>query len=308
MRRELDSFYIGRSTETKHRDVSIPLNDSLGKKDLFPPQNRLTFTGESIYSINTKWKDKAKDELIDKLIENVPACLNRFIQKNIGNDIVVDILDILRKKGAVKPKIILSNKKYNENAIEKMIDDGLYKNAKYINNQEKWTDIKFGDSYSIEYSGCEIIATYNAQIALGEKLSGADFIKMISEFEEDGAVLQGAWGVAPTAIMGYLDKKYKKDETIDISMYVPEKKNNEKKIDKIGEKNDVFIATVYNNADKITDQIHTVCIEKENDTYLVYNAEKNEDKDYESLSDAIDGISSKNPQLICLIAIEKSES
>lgn len=78
---------------------------------------------------------------------------------------------------------------------------------------------------------------------------------------------------------------------------------------------DVFIATVYNNKDKITDQIHTVCIAKEADgSYSVYNAGKTDNngnyvakEDYKSLSDAIDVISDKNPQLICLIAIDDKE-
>lgn len=81
-----------------------------------------------------------------------------------------------------------------------------------------------------------------------------------------------------------------------------------------GDQNDIFIASVYNDADKIGAQIHTVCISKEDDgSYTVYNAYK-QDKDhnyvekggYKSLSDAIGDIST-NPQLISLIYIDQLE-
>ena len=55
----------------------------------------------------------------------------------------------------------------------------------------------------MKYSGCEIIAVYNAMLDLGRKSSLEDMAELITAFEERGAALKGEWGVAPHAITNY---------------------------------------------------------------------------------------------------------
>lgn len=181
-----------------------------------------------------------------------------------------------------------------------------------INNQNEWQTVRFG-GFDMSCSGCEIIATYNALVALGEDLDYKDMANLIFTFECDGAMLQGGWGVAPSAIDDYLSDYYRKDDDVRVKTYVaPKKGYTDKGLDHIGKNNDVFVVTAYNNKEKVTDQIHTVCIAKQKDgSYSIYNANKKNDdgqyiakKGYTSLSDAIKNITNTDPQLICLVAID----
>lgn len=273
-------------------------------------RNRPVFTGESVYSINSKRTKKNKIPSWKDVFEE----LEDFPQNCIWNITLLGIFNNLRKENNISSKVITRHREHNLRELKK---SDIYKDGEIINNQKEWENIKFGMAFDMAFSGCEIIATYNARIKLGENLTSKDLVKMISAFETDGAMMDGGFGVAPTAIQDYLIKQYKNNDSIGILMYIPSKNDvPDKEIDKIGKKNDVFIATVYNNKDKISDQIHTVCISKEDDgSYSVYNAfyqnENNEyvaKEGYESLSDAIDGISKKNPKLICLIAIDDKKN
>ncbi len=161
-------------------------------------------------------------------------------------------------------------------------------------------------------AGCEIFATYNAMLMLGEKMNAKKLVNLITEFEKDGAVRDGKWGTSPDAVYNYMKKAYKGDMTVNVSRYVPDNKSSDKRVDDIGKENDVFIATVYNDKEDITAQIHTVCISKENNgTYNIYNAGSKKSgyptkKGYETLSDAIKDIN-KDPKLIALIYIDQLE-
>lgn len=275
-------------------------------------RNRPVFTGESIYSINSK-RTKNQNKAQPKNMSEYIQC---FAQKKISSAVLLAFWDTLSKTSRISWSDRQNNNKYNKDAIDKMITKGKYKEGKVINNQAEWSNVKFGSSKNsnMAYAGCEIFATYNAMVKLGEKITGDGLADMITLFEKNGATLKGEWGTSPIAVYDYLKNKYKNDVNVKVSMYVPDKISvSNKKIDKIGDENDVFLATVYNNADKITDMIHTVCISKEDDgSYTVYNAYK-KDKDgnyvakegYKSLSDAIDNISS-NPQLISLIYIDEA--
>lgn len=141
------------------------------------------------------------------------------------------------------------------------INPKLNNTGDYIENQAQWGGISygmgreeesFGDPSNMSYSGCEIIATYNALIALGEK---PDMALLIKGYEKHGMTLNGHAGTAPTAIMDYFAMQgFDTRMLIDFS--------NDSAIEALAQY-DTIIATVYNDENDITNMIHTVSITKE---------------------------------------------
>ncbi|MDE6388724.1 MAG: hypothetical protein K2L82_13075 [Lachnospiraceae bacterium] len=101
----------------------------------------------------------------------------------------------------------------------------------------------------MSYSGCEIIATYNALKALGEPVSEQTAVDLIAMYENNGAVLGGKFGSSPYAIEDYF-----KEQGYDV---VTTTSQDSAIINKIGESCDTVIVNAYNNKDDITAMIHT---------------------------------------------------
>lgn len=177
--------------------------------------------------------------------------------------------------------------------------------AGYIENQNEWMDIRFGmgTHHNMSYSGCEVIASYNAWKALKGSGAPEDMAKFIYDYEAYGAALLGEFGTSPYAIKKYFQKKgfsvaaaYGDDQTA---------------VETIGSTYKVMIATVYNDGNDITKQVHTVCITAEaGKGYVLHNAylvNKSgtyvESVPYGTLADAIGHISRYEPKLIYLIGI-----
>lgn len=231
-----------------------------------------------------------------------------FIPKHVGNRTVRMVYHMLTFiKVSRKTRV----KNYNSNIVKlnhKTWDFLAVPNA-YIENQNEWSEIMFGagQHHNMKYSGCEIIATFNALKSLTGNGSPESMATLISEYEACGAALQGEFGVSPLAIEAYLKKRGYVVSTAD--------KEDSTEPDKVDEQSHVFIATVYNDANDITKQIHTVCITKNEDSrYVLHNAycrDKNgtyvPSIPYTTLSDAIGHISQYEVQLIYLIGIAKSD-
>lgn len=176
-----------------------------------------------------------------------------------------------------------------------------------IENQSEWGNIRFGVGrrLSMRYAGCEIIATYNARKALGERMSKGDMAKLIAAFEARGAALWGVFGVAPTAIAAYFRKNGFAVETADGA--------DERAVTEIARKYRVMIATAYNDRNDIMAQIHTVCMTKRAEgEFVLHNAyhrnEKgrfSESRPYVTLGEAVSHLSAREPKLIYLIGIQK---
>ena len=56
------------------------------------------------------------------------------------------------------------------------------------------------------------------------------------------------------------------------------KKGDDKSLDMADSRCQVFIVTVYNNAKDITAQIHTICITKKENGYIIHNAYRRNQK------------------------------
>lgn len=230
-----------------------------------------------------------------------------FIPKHVGNRTVRMVYHVLTFISVSRKT---REKNYNSNIAQLNNEtwDFLTVPNVCIENQNEWSEIMFGAGthHNMKYSGCEVIATFNALKIMTGFGSPESMARLISEYETCGAALQGEFGVSPLAIEKYLKKRDYVVSTTD--------KEDGTELDKVDKQSQVFIATVYNDATDITKQIHTVCITKnENGRYVLHNAYCRDISGayvssipYVTLSEAIDHISQYEVKLIYLIGISKS--
>lgn len=181
-----------------------------------------------------------------------------LIPNRIDNATVVNVLDLMRKQQKAIKKDFTAHLAKNEEAFKKHVSV-ITKNKGFVEDQNSYTDMAYGDA-TMQYSGCEIFATYNAIYSITGK-AAMSLAKMISEYEKDGMVLSGKFGTAPKAIKDFLDKHgYKTEMT-----------TNEADFDNFGKKFQSLILTMYNDKDDISKEVHTVNISKEGGKYLAHN-------------------------------------
>ena len=226
-----------------------------------------------------------------------------FIPMHVGNSVVLKVYHLLALI-PVPQKIRKKNHDHNTICLKDAKWDCLTVPSTYIENQNEWGEILYGwgPHHNMRYSGCEIIATFNVLKALG-KADSPDFMaELIGEYEKYGAALWGEFGVSPLAICAYLQSHGFAVVTV--------KKDDDKSLDMADSRCRVFIATVYNDAKDIAAQIHTVCITKEDNGYILHNAYRRDQKGtyaasipYATLKEAIAHISGQEVKMIYLIGI-----
>lgn len=178
--------------------------------------------------------------------------------------------------------------------------------GRYIENQAEWAEIRYGSS-TMAFSGCEIMAVYNALLALGKEMTPQDMVELISAFERMGAVLRGKWGSSYYAVYNYfVENGFETTFTCSRNM---------KRINEIGERYDTIVLTAYNNQYDIRSMIHTISVTKdENGHYTMHNAYKRnragkyaaygEDMQIESMQEVINLMSPNGlASPICVIGI-----
>lgn len=155
----------------------------------------------------------------------------------------------------------------NAAANSKILEDADFFTAgSYIENQSNWKSVRFGFS-TMAYSGCEIMAVYNALLALGKKMTVEDTVELISAFEKKGAVLQGKWGTSPYAIFRYFLRH-------DYEAVITCSKDAER-VNATAECCETLILTAYNNRYDIRNMIHTVSVTRdEKGNFILHNAYK----------------------------------
>ena len=199
-----------------------------------------------------------------KYADNLVAYGKAYIPQNLDNKTLLDAYDLLGKMGNISEQTIQENAAANKWELA----NGHYlpEEGEHIESQADWKNVRFGSSTNsnMAYSGCGIIASYNALTALGEPQSADRMVNLISSYEKEGAAAKGEFGVAPRAIASYFTKEGYDVELSDTT--------DAEVINQIGQRNDVIVATVYNNQIDITDMLHTVCITKtEKGTYIAHN-------------------------------------
>lgn len=242
--------------------------------------------------------------------------LRSFIPQKMPDRLVLIFLRFLSVFSFIGLKTIRQH--YEENKRILSTADFFMRQNTFIEDQALWGKVKFGTGKhgNMAYSGCEVIAVFNALIAIkrqnhvqiNEGIRADMMCGLIEAFERRGVVRRGEFGVAPTSIRDYL-----KRNGLNVRVYDKKEIADDK-----GNKNEnmpsVFIATFYNHALDITEQIHTVCITKEKEGFFIHNSynrgaagtydkKPSSDKGYEDLSEVINNLSDKEPKLIYLLGI-----
>ncbi len=194
----------------------------------------------------------------------------------------------------IKGTYIGENFKYNYSYVI-IHKASLFSSTGYIENQSDdiWTNVKFGNSKisNMNYSGCEIIAAYNALVSLEADVHASDMASMITYFEKQGPLLNGEFGSSPV-----VDYQFFKDKGYKINMMVANTDNeiDRYSIDSFGDKYDTYVVTAYNDKSSVKNEIHTVNIsvssdEKGKRTFYIHNARipYGVSDGYSSLNDAI---------------------
>lgn len=230
-----------------------------------------------------------------------------FIPKHVGNSVVLKIYQLLALI-PVSQKIRKKNHNHNTIWLKDAKWDFLTVPSAYIENQNEWEEVLYGwgSHHNMKYSGCEIIATFNALKALGKADSPDYMAELIEEYEKHGAALWGEFGVSPSAICAYMKRQGLAVVTV--------KKDDDQSLNAADSRCGIFIATVYNDAKDITAQIHTVCITKEDNGYILHNAYCMDQNGayvasipYATLKEAIARISGQEVRMIYLIGIDSNK-
>lgn len=249
-------------------------------------------------------------------MKNIHSITDNFLTKgsyaitHIPNCCMVKILSFLTL-------VKISGKRRNENhaanrevleaaAAEK---EGFFSPNHFIENQSEWGNVRFGLS-TMAYSGCEIMAVYNALLDLGNEMTAQDMAEMISEFERKGATRRGKWGCAPRYIYKYLVRRgYRVTMT---TCADPDT------INAVGENSKSVIITSYNDRNDIRRMIHTISITKDDlGNYILHNDYKRTNGRYtaysatppiKSLWDVIGAMSQGQAAPICVIGISLSSA
>ena len=254
-------------------------------------------------------------------VEEAKEFLEGYIPQNWTNDQMIAFLDALSHGRAVPAYVSYFHMLHNKQELA-----DVYVQGQYIENQNDWDNIYYGinppgDAGTMAYSGCELIAVVNAMHSMGYDMSEEEVAELIDTFETDGAVLDGMWGSSPVAIANYMENH---GYSVTVSST-----NDYSEIEKIAENSDTVIVTVYNDANDITAQIHTVNIEKVEHSdgsygYVVHNValyneqnnvpgyQEGEDefvssKEYSSVEDAIKYMGGSNPDSAIIQTIGISE-
>ena len=230
-----------------------------------------------------------------------------FIPKYVSNRIFLRIYHFIALV-PVPQKIRDQNYQSNIVQLSNAHWDVWSVHSAYIENQYEWDNIMFGAGkhHNMRYSGCEVLATFNALKTLTGTGSPESMAELIREYEARGAALMGEFGTSPRAIEAYFKKQGFQVTVTD--------KGDRASLEKVDRQSQVLIAVAYNNANDITQQVHTICITKEAETgYILHNTYR-KDKNgkyiasapYATLSDAIKNMSRYEPKLIYLIGIAGS--
>lgn len=105
--------------------------------------------------------------------------MNKFIVQNASNRQVLGVLKALMFP--ISKKRIQQNQTNNLSELKKHT---FFTGNTFIENQREWNTVKFGRA-GMDKTVCEIIATYNVKLALGE----TDMVELISTYENRGVVL-----------------------------------------------------------------------------------------------------------------------
>lgn len=215
---------------------------------------------------------------------------------------ILSLFTLIKISGKQREENLTANKKVLEAAAcEK---NGFFCPSRFIENQNEWKNVRFGCS-TMQYSGCEVMAVYNALLDLGNKMTAQSVVEIISAFEKKGAEMRGRWGCSPKSIYKYLARR---GYQVTMTTHA-----NPDTINAMGANSHSVIITAYNDKNDVRNMIHTISITKDSlGNYTLHNAYKRINGQYaaysknntiKSLWDAVGAISQGQAAPICVIGI-----
>lgn len=269
---EVEEFKEGwsaycRVTEFKDKrgDVKEPLEYDLEDSTFHPGEEKGFFTS-----------------FLPKHVSNIDVLLKWAFMSPYADGIVPGIASYFQMKSNLKE-------------LEKNNAAHIFTPNQYINNQSQWGNIKFGVT-DMAFAGCEIMATYNARLSLGEDMDEKDLVELISYYETHGMTLGGILGTSPYAVFDYFNSRgYDMEFTTSLQ---------QEEINRIGEKCDTTIVTLYNQeTDLFNGQVHTVNVEKKEDGVFIVHNSRDTTFEGNSLWDVIVHMGGQDDAPICIIGI-----
>ena len=222
--------------------------------------------------------------------ESIIEYFKSFLQQKVPNSVILNTIQLLRK---LNPQVYPGNLENNIQNFPKHLNT-IKRNKGFIEDQRNYEDLKYGMK-TISFSGCEIIAAYNALYDLtGEE--NINLPEMIDYFEKDGILLYGNLGTAPQSVEEYFNK---------LGFETMLSTNREEYLN-IQNACDTYILTKFNNIDDITKLIHTICITKKNGKFHAHNnGYSGPFIQYDSISDILTTIDGGKAKDIVLLGIKK---
>lgn len=224
------------------------------------------------------------------------SIIKYFIPRFVSNRVVVFVFDLFRKIQRIFRFHVDDN--YNRNLA---LDDAFKDSAfSFIENQKDYSNIFFGKT-DMAYAGCEIIAAYNAMIDICKNkendLAKYSLRNLISVFEKDGMVRFGKFGTAPKSVRDFFIRE-------GFKVCFSTKEN---KFDQIANDFDTTILTFYNNRDNIFEQVHTICVTKDEYGFHAHNVycDGTIFDTYGSITEILEKINSGMAKGIAILGISK---
>lgn len=222
--------------------------------------------------------------------------------KYISDKMLIGIFDLLAMVHILSDGRKSNNYKNNKDIWKS--SSAVYTEGRYIEHQGAMRDLKYGYK-NVAYSGCEVIAVYNAEVTLagGNEPDKVTFVDLLKKFEDNGIVLGGLFGTAPNAMNDYLKNRGYTTEML-VGDHITEAS-----LERFGKYYDVFIVTLYNNRENVSDQIHTMCISEVHSKtgtkqYVMHNAGDTVIKD-DSIQGVLNDYNRGISEPICIIGIAK---
>ena len=186
--------------------------------------------------------------------------LYAFIPAHVSNGIVLGVMQIMRFLQRRGYKYAADHLMENKRRLNEIQNEAAPDSEKYIEDQKSYKNIRLGKS-DIAVAGCEVIATYNVLRAL--KMTQVSFAELISDFEKDGIIYGGRFGVAASAMRDRL-----KAAGLDTVMTT-----DKGKMGGLLKDSEVSILTMYNDRTTIGAQVHSVTVTGTDDEhgYYVHN-------------------------------------
>ena len=151
-----------------------------------------------------------------------------------------------------------------------------------------------GNKLTAADNACEVIAVYNALLALKEE---ADFPQLLHEFSGRGICANGMFGTNPAAMLRYLKNRGLSVSALRGGRITKESLGN------LAENHPVMIFTAFNRGRNPFRMIHTMCVTRDKEGWQVHN--DGGLRRAESPADAVLNYNDGKGHAICVIGVGK---